>query len=223
MSFSERITELVDAIASYSMTNVFNPWAEHDDRDASPTAPADRRRRLLEHFRCEPALLLIGEAPGYRGCHFAGVPFTSEALLMEDVVPRVRLPADSAEPTKRARITSFGNPLAEASATIVWRELYANGLEERVVMWNAFPWHPHKPDNPMSNRTPTPPERAQGLRILAELISIYQGVKLFPVGRLAQNALEHLGLRYVRALRHPSMGGAAIFASGMRAAAAAVK
>ena len=43
----------------------------------------------------QPGYLLIGEASGYQGCRISGIPFTSERLIMEGVVPR--LPHEGAE------------------------------------------------------------------------------------------------------------------------------
>jgi uracil-DNA glycosylase len=220
MSFSARLLDLIGSIATFRGNDVFNPWCDTDPLDVEPTAPLARQKRLIAHFRCEPSLVLIGEAPGYRGCHFSGIPFTSEAQLVDDAVPRVLLPRENDQPgAKGARITTRRDPFAEASATIVWRALYDFGLEERVVMWNAFPWHPHRPGRTMTNRMPSPAERSSGLRILAELVVLYPDAHIVPVGRLAEHALGHLGVKSDRALRHPSMGGATIFRAGLRALA----
>lgn len=219
MSFSERITAVLNALGEAGTETVFSPWGDTDTLDASRTAPLDRRKRLLAHFRCEPKIVLVGEAPGYRGCHFSGIPFTSQATLLSGVVPRVELDywrGGKMRPLP-LRITRFLNPLSEHSATIVWRTLHELGIAEHVVMWNAFPWHPHEPGDPMSNRTPTAAERASGLQILAEVVSIYRDARFFPVGRLAEESLKHLGVEFTRSLRHPARGGAAAFAAGLAA------
>ena len=45
-----------------------------------------RRHNLLLYLQqmliFNPQILLVGEAPGYRGCRLTGVPFTSELILV---------------------------------------------------------------------------------------------------------------------------------------------
>ena len=127
----------------------------------------------------DAAVLLVGEAPGYRGARISGVPFTSERQLS-------------------------GTGPAEASATIVRRVLAELGAEERVLCWNVVPTHP---GTERSNRRPTAAEVRGGRRFLDRLA---EGRRVVPVGRLAHAAL---GGDYVR---HPSHGGAAAFAAGLR-------
>src|SRR2546430_5441012 len=65
---------------------VFNPWWEIDEQnDFGWSAPAIRRNQLRAylHKRLGNAkLAMIGEAVGYRGGHFSGIPMTSERLLL---------------------------------------------------------------------------------------------------------------------------------------------
>src|SRR6478609_639728 len=69
---------------------VFNPWRDHDPgTDALPKAAAERLDRLRAFFTTQPRWLLLGEAAGYQGAHVSGIPFTSERLLLEGVIPRV--------------------------------------------------------------------------------------------------------------------------------------
>lgn len=102
------------------------------------------RRERLEAYLAERAaapLLLVGEAPGYRGTRISGIPLTSERQLS-------------------------GCGPAEATATIVHRVLADLGLEEHVLLWNAVPTHP---GTPFSNRPPTRAEVAQSHPFLEEL------------------------------------------------------
>jgi uracil-DNA glycosylase len=200
------VEELVGLVGSYSGPDVFNPWRDGDpldDRDG----PGNRRIRLFQHFDCEPTFLLIGEAPGYQGCHFSGVPFTNEKLILDGVVPRV---------TRRQRITSRPRPWSEPSATIVWRVLHALGVAERTVMWNAFAWHPHKAGEPMSNRRPTQTELVGGLSVVRAVLSHFSAARVVAVGRVAEVTLKRLSIPFDAAIRHPSMGGATEFEAGMR-------
>jgi uracil-DNA glycosylase len=122
-----------------------------------------RRARLGVYLeRRRPArLLLVGEAPGYRGARVSGVPFTSERQLS-------------------------GNPPGEATATIVHRVLDELGLVDDVLLWNVVPTHPHLPGRPETNRPPTRAEVDAGLRFVRELA---HGRAVLPVGRVAQRAI----------------------------------
>ena len=140
-----------------------------------------RRDRLAAYVESRGAapLLLVGEAPGFRGARVSGIPFTSERQLT-------------------------GAGPAEATATIVQRALRALDLAEDVLLWNVVPTHP---GTERSNRRPTRDEVAAGLVFARELA---RGRTVVAVGRVAARAL---GAPYVR---HPSHGGGAAFAAGLR-------
>src|SRR6476646_7242324 len=65
---------------------VFNPWWQIDEEnDIGPHSPAIRRKHLTVYFRerlGKARLAIIGEALGYRGGHFSGIPMTSERMLL---------------------------------------------------------------------------------------------------------------------------------------------
>jgi uracil-DNA glycosylase len=102
-----------------------------------------RRDRLAAYLdsRGDAPLLLVGEAPGYRGARISGLPFTSERQLT-------------------------GSGPAEATATIVHRVLAELGLVDSVLLWNVVPTHP---GTASSNRPPTRLEVAQGVVFAKEL------------------------------------------------------
>jgi uracil-DNA glycosylase family 4 len=104
---------------------------------------AMRRERLATYLgsRRDASLLLVGEAPGYRGARISGIPFTSEQLLT-------------------------GSGPAEATATIVHRVLAELGIQDDVLLWNVVPTHP---GTETSNRRPTRTEMEAGLPFLQEL------------------------------------------------------
>ena len=93
---------------------------------------------------------------------------------------------------------------AEATATIVHRTLADLGLEEDVLLWNVVPTHP---GTATANRPPRRAEVEEARPFLDELIG---GRRVVAVGRLAAKVLD---APYVR---HPSHGGAAAFAAGLR-------
>jgi len=126
----------VDELASARIGRTFNQYA------CGPRAPLLRARlvRYLES-RADAQLLLVGEAPGYRGARVSGLPFTSERQLT-------------------------GTGLGEATATVVQRTLRRLGHEEDVLLWNVVPTHP---GTSCANRMPTVAEIRLGLPFLAPL------------------------------------------------------
>jgi uracil-DNA glycosylase len=183
--------------------DTFNPWVDHDPTtDICDDAPAQRLRRLKSHLDVDAAFVLVGEAAGYQGCKVSGIPFTSERLLMEGSIPRVRI--------STARLSSRMRPWSEPSATIVWGTLHKLGIADRTVLWNAYPWHPHKRGAAHSNRTPARLENEAGLKVLGALLDLHPEACVFAVGKNAERSLAALG-RFTVPLRHPAMGGATVF------------
>ena len=65
---------------------VFNPWWQMDEEnDIGSHSTAIRRKHLAVYFRerlGKARLAIVGEALGYRGGHFSGIPMTSERMLL---------------------------------------------------------------------------------------------------------------------------------------------
>src|SRR5437879_13655815 len=65
---------------------VFNPWWQVDEQnDIGWNAPSIRPKQLradLQRRFAKAKLALIGEAVGYRGGHFSGIPMASERILL---------------------------------------------------------------------------------------------------------------------------------------------
>jgi uracil-DNA glycosylase family 4 len=131
-----RMEELIERLARAEIGATFNFYRDGD-------RAATRRERLLGYLnaRRDAPLLLVGEAPGYRGARVSGIPFTSERQI------------------------SRAGP-AEATATIVHRVLAELDIEEDVLLWNVVPTHP---GTEQSNRRPTRVEIEAGLPYLQEL------------------------------------------------------
>src|SRR5215471_9048960 len=151
---------------------VFNPWWEVDKQnDVGQNAPPIRRKQLAAYLRKrlgKATIAVIGEALGYRGGHFTGIPMTSERILLG------KMRDNGIEPTQvfssiKAQRTSkrerCKNGFSEPTATIVWSSLLKHGLKpEEFVLWNAFPWHSFDPRRGLlSNRMHNKSERAAGL------------------------------------------------------------
>jgi hypothetical protein len=125
----------VARLASARIGTTFNFY-----RDGAGAAV--RRARLLEYLEehAGACVLLVGEAPGYRGARISGIPFTSERQLT-------------------------GRGPAEATATIVQRMLA--DVELDVLCWNVVPTHP---GTATSNRRPTRAEIEASRSFLEELM-----------------------------------------------------
>ena len=203
-------TGLVDRLIEtlpYGKPGLFNPWRDLSTDDEAGNGPEAKRIRLAAHLACEPEFILCGEAPGYLGCRHSGIAFTSERLLMEGAIPRVSAPPH--------RLTSRPLPFSEPSATIVWKTLYRLGIAERTILWNALQLHPHRQENPMSNRTPTSAEIALGEPALRLLIEAFPTAKIVAVGKKAESLLRAMCMAPAATVRHPANGGATEFAAGL--------
>jgi Uracil DNA glycosylase superfamily len=197
----------VSDLANYQLTAVFNPYAErcliHDRADA-----AKRRRGNLRAF-LEAALaesvdtVWIARDLGYRGGRRTGVPLTDEVHLghMGHLFGGISL--------HRA---TRGPIMAERTAAIIWKVIAQ--IRRPVLLWNVFPFHPHEPDDPFSNRCHTRAEREACKPLLMALLEIVQPRQLIAIGRDAQLALADLGLT-AAAVRHPSYGGQTEFIAGL--------
>lgn len=104
---------------------------------------------------------------------------------------------------------------------MVWRALYAAGIAETAITWNAVQLHPHGAD-PLSNRTPTPDELELGKPALLILANAFPRARFVAVGRKAEQLLQDAGINAFAAVRHPANGGGALFAEGIAAAARSV-
>ena len=206
-----KLLELLHAFdgtgVSQGRPGVFNQYRDWDPTLDQPAAASIRRanlRRYLEAF-AGAAYVLVGEAAGYAGCRFSGIPFTGEAQLV------------GPEPLPWAvggglSQTSLGEPWRERSAEIVWPAL--NGRRD-CVLWNAFPWHPHK-DGPLTNRRPRTTELQQANEVLQYFLSMFPQAQVYAVGRVSQGALQSLGFDAAY-IRHPSHGGNRAFTAGVTA------
>jgi uracil-DNA glycosylase len=202
---------LVDAIPA-GLPGLYHPWRDRCPQDARGNGPQARLARLAAHLDCDARWILVGEAPGYQGCRYSGIAFTSERLLLEGAIPR--LPAATGRLSRRER------PFSEPSATIVWKALDRAGIADCTVMWNALQLHPHNPGQPWSNRTPSAAELARGEPAMRRLTEAFPGARVIAVGRKAERLLSSTGVTIHAAIRHPANGGATAFAAGLLAAVA---
>jgi uracil-DNA glycosylase len=198
---------------------VFNPWWGIDEQnDIGGNAPAIRRNQLRAylHKRLGNArLTVIGEALGYRGGHFSGIPMTSERLLLGRS-KNVQLKSNDffydIKPQRTCKPEKYPDGFSEPTATIVWGTLLQLGLKaDQFVLWNAFPWHSFDPCRGMlSNRMPNKSERAAGLPVLKAFLELFPCDQVVALGKIAAAQLEELNVT-ADCVRHPASGGAKLF------------
>ena len=216
---------------------VFNPWWEVDaQNDIGSNAPAIRRKQLSLYLRerlGNARLVFIGEALGYRGGHFSGIPMTSERTLLgkqPDIVAALcerrylrgkgnhgghRPPLQilsGFKPCRTSKPSICPDGFSEPTATIVWGALLKIGVvPDEFVLWNAFPWHSFDPRRGMlSNRMPKKSEQAAGLPVLNAFLELFPCDQVFALGKIAAAQLEEFNVN-AHCIRHPASGGARLF------------
>ena len=204
---TRRAQAFVDSLAALSFENVFNPYAdccpEHDRADA----PTIRRRNLVRvldaaHARGTDSIW-FGRDLGYRGGRRTGLALTDEPHLpvlgraFGDVV------------IERATETM---PVAERTAHEIWKMI--DRLPAVPLLWNAFPFHPHEPGNPMTNRCHSASEARLVEDVLASFLAWFRPRRVIALGNDAHRALQRMGQDAI-CVRHPSYGGQAAFITGI--------
>jgi uracil-DNA glycosylase len=184
----------------------------------SPSAPTIRRKQLHAYFekrRGKAQVAVIGEALGYRGGHFSGIPMTSERLLLGRS-KKLQLKASDIffkhRPRRTSRPEKCPDGFSEPTATIVWSTFLKLGVRpDEFVLWNAFPWHSFDPHRGLlSNRMPNKSERAAGLPALEAFLALFPCEQVVALGKIAAAQLEQLGVT-AYCVRHPASGGAKLF------------
>lgn len=175
---------------------------------------AIRRRNLrlyLEQLESiAPRMLLIGEAPSYRGGRLTGIPFVSESVMLGGV-STTSGPILGADHGYR-KATAGPRLSTEASATMVWGTIKT--ISPLPMLWNAFPFHPFDADTPDSNRAPTAAELLIGQPFIERLLALFAFTQLVAIGNHASLSLQRLGIEHTK-VRHPSQGGKNLFVEGM--------
>ena len=198
---------------------VFNPWWEVDEQnDVGHNAPAIRRNQLrayLEERLGKSKVAIIGEALGYRGGHFSGIPMTSERILLgkkKGSGIELEHVFSSIKPRRTSKPKSCPDGFSEPTATIVWSTLLRLGLKpQQFVLWNAFPWHSFDPRRGMlSNRMPNKSERSAGRAVLKAFLDLFPCDEIVALGNVAVSQLKEMNVE-CQGVRHPASGGAKLF------------
>ncbi len=215
---SKEIDEFLRLLKGSPSHAVFNPWWEVDEQnDIGRNAPAIRRRQLRAYLQKRVGkanVAVIGEAVGYRGGHFSGIPMTSERLLLGRNEEFQLKPGDffGINPRRTSKPEKYPDGFSEPTATIVWGTLLRLGMKpEQFVLWNAFPWHSFDSRRGMlSNRMPNKSERAAGLPVLKAFLELFSRDQVVALGKIAAAQLEELNVD-AHCIRHPASGGARLF------------
>jgi uracil-DNA glycosylase len=203
-SFIERLSRVQTAPDAYNQLGA-------GDNPYNAIRRANLQRYLNDVLERQAGIVLIAEAPGYRGMRLTGVPMVSRRILREGV-PSLgmfgteRGYQDVPEP-------GFEAIQAEQTATILWSVLPELGIVPLV--WGAFPFHPHQPGKPLTNRKPRTPEVKTGEPFVRELLEIFAPKKVIAVGNVGYGLLTAMGIPCVK-IRHPAQGGKNDFVAGMR-------
>ncbi len=200
------IDAFIDALAETAVSaNITNPYSRHTGSLPQNKIRRENLRAYLNTMAArKPHFLLVGEAPGYRGARLTGIPFFSPhslPLLQTYLgIPQLTTPSEWPHLQK------------EASATIMWKTL--RQVTAVPLIWNAFPFHPHKPGKPQSNRRPTHSELARERPLFQQLLSLFEIQTFIAVGNTAANALTRWQFPHEK-VRHPSHGGKNQFQQGL--------
>lgn len=204
-AFIERLSHIQTAPDAYNQYGAGeNPY--------NAIRRANLKRYLQDVLEKQSGIVLVAEAPGYRGMRITGVPMVSRRILREGVpalemLGEARGYQDVVEP-------GFENIQAEQTSSILWNLLPELGIVPLV--WGSFPFHPHQLGKPLTNRKPRTPEVKLGEPFVRELLEILAPKKVIAVGNVGYGLLTAMGIPCVK-VRHPAQGGKNDFVAGMRA------
>ena len=231
--FENDVDEFVKILADFDtkkakLTNVFNPWRDYDRTyDIDENSPIIRCNNLREYLisREKAKYVLIAEAPGYQGCHFSGIPMTSERLIKEKcrIYALEKLePRTSDKNNKKTPKTVQKGGFCERTATIVWKQM-VDGEQQKIkpkefVLWNAFPFHPYQSKSKiLTNRSPLSTEIISTTKILEKFLTLFPNKKYIAIGLTAQKTLDkYFGKYHFERVPHPSYTGTKGFREGIK-------
>ena len=202
-TFMQRLKDLL--LSQPSSPSLFNQYRDCDPAVDLPDAAAIRMENLVSYLAeasRTAQVLIVGEAAGPWGCRFSGVPFAGERQLLDPLFPYAG-----------RRSSKTGPPNVSRTALTFWEVMPP--YHKQILVWDAFPLHPHQSGNPLSVRNPTKTEVAHYSTALRALKNYVNPRRIVAVGRMAHKELASIGeaSTYVR---HPSRGGSIRFVAEMR-------
>ena len=202
---------LVDlSFTRLATADAFNQYAPRDGDNAIRRANLRQYLHMMAARRPKSALVM--EAPGYRGCRLTGLPVTSRKIMLEGLAALDIFGAEAG--FRDVDDVGFERVYGEQSATIVWTTL--SDLEALPLIWNAFPFHPHKAGDPLSNRRPRRAEIELGASFLLRVVEMWRFDTVIAVGNVAYETLAARGIDCFK-VRHPAHGGKNDFVAGLKA------
>lgn len=181
-------------------TNLFNQYSDVNPIYDRPDAHIIRRNNLITYIsqlRLPIKVMFIGIAPGYAGCRFTGIPFTSEDSLLGN--GRVSFFTDDYEQASKS------SPRWEQSSTNVWKSLERVSTHQKrhLFMWNVVPFHPFG-GTPLSNRDPIQDEVDEYSEMCRDIVNLLKPQRLAAFGRIPhKQLLKTLGTD-IQYIKHPS-------------------
>ena len=196
--------QYVDELSKLNFENTFNPYSNRcvvHDVDNAPQCRSQTLQSMLEAaIEREIDSIWIGRDLGYRGGRRTGLALTDDAHIHKHA-ERWKLSIE--RPTK-------GEIVVEQTASVIWRVL--SQIHVSIFLWNVFPFHPHEPGKPFSNRSHNSRERRTGEEFLNQLLLLLKPRRLVAIGNDAARTAHRLSKRdKVIQVRHPSYGGQAQF------------
>lgn len=197
---------IVEKLINVKLESVFNPYTDICDISDLQNAPEIRRNNLITYMKATEGKVnsvWFGRDLGYRGGRRTGLALTDENNLNSFSHRYGGIEVSQA---------TDGLPMSERTAKVIWKVL--NLLPTPPFLWNVFPFHPHEPDLPMTNRCHTLAERKHCESLIGDILEWLQPVSIIAIGNDAYKALDSLGYscEYVR---HPSYGGQTEFIQGI--------
>lgn len=199
----------VQQLADVSLPNVFNPYRDtcdvHDHANSAAIRRANLAKLLAAVVTRDDVTVWIGRDLGYRGGRRTGIALTDEFHM--DVLQQTFGIAGL------IRATTSEVPLQERTATAIWKLIQR--IETPILLWNAFPFHPHIAGKPFSNRRHTAREFKDCADILISLLDWVKPRVVIALGADAAMRMNRIGLT-CQPVRHPSYGGETDFAAAIK-------
>uniref|UniRef100_UPI0040271F69 uracil-DNA glycosylase family protein n=1 Tax=Candidatus Stercorousia sp. TaxID=3048886 RepID=UPI0040271F69 len=169
----EFINNLQNPIKLHTNKKYNNPWINQNNYNNLLTFLLAKQNAKY---------ILIGEAPGRKGCLQCGVPFCDDYTL-----------------EKLVKIDN--NKIKKSKETSAQRIYYA--FEDNFIAWNAFPYQPC--DEYGNNRPPSIEELKFGNEYLKKFLNIFysKNKEIILIGNKAEYACKNFKIEYKKII-HPS-------------------